>query len=147
MAASYPPVSFFFRVDFQLGGVQSTDSMFQEVSGFNAELQTEEIKAGGENRYSQVLPVRAKYTDLVLKRGLIVDSAVVNWCRDAIENLIIRPITVTVKLLNEKNQPLLTYNIVNAWPKKWSVSDFNAQESKIVVETLELSYQYFRVNS
>lgn len=147
MAASYPPVSFFFRVDFQLGGVQNTDSMFQEVSGFNAELQTEEIKEGGENRYSQVLPVRARYTDLVLKRGLIVNSAVVDWCRDAIENLVIRPVTVTVKLLNEKSQPLLTYNIVNAWPKKWSVSDFNAQESKIVVETLELSYQYFRVNS
>jgi phage tail-like protein len=50
-----------------------------------------------------------------------------------------------VTLLNEKNTPLQTYNIVNAWPKKWSVSDFNAQESKIVVETMELSYQYFKV--
>ena len=144
MANNYPPVGFFFRVDFQLGGVQSTDAMFQEVNGFNAELQTEEIKEGGENRYSQTLPVRAKYTSLVLKRGLIVNSAIVKWCKDAIENLDIQPITVVVTLLNEKNEPLLVYNFTNAWPKKWSVSDFNAQESKIVVETLELSYQYFR---
>jgi phage tail-like protein len=147
MANNYPPVGFFFRVDFQLGAVQSTDAMFQEVNGFNAELQTEEIKEGGENRYSQVLPVRAKYTDLVLKRGLIVNSAIVKWCKDAIENLDIQPITVVVTLLNEKNEPLLVYNFTNAWPKKWSISDFNAQESKIVVETLELSYQYFRTGT
>jgi len=144
MAIVYPPVSFFFRVDFQLGG-PGTDSAFQEVNGFTVELQTEEIKEGGQNRYSQTLPSRAKYTDLVLKRGLIVNSKVIQWCRDAIENLIIRPVTVVVILLNEKNEPLLTYNFVNAWPKKWSVSDFNAQESKIVVETMELSYQYFNV--
>lgn len=146
MATNYPPVSFFFRVEFQLGGVQSTDAMFQEVTGLNAELQSEQIKEGGENRYSQSLPTRASYTDLVLKRGLIVGSAVVKWCQDAIENLDIQPITIIVKLLNEKNEPLQTYNIVNAWPKKWSVSDFNAQESKIVVETMELSYQYFKVS-
>src|SRR5215204_5604681 len=147
MANSYPPVGFFFRVEFQLGGVKGTDAMFQEVNGFNAELQTEEIRQGGENRYSQSLPTRAKYTDLVLKRGLIVNSAIVKWCKDAIENLDIKPITVVVTLLNEKGEPLQTYNIVNAWPKKWSVSDFNAQESKIVVETMELSYQYFKVTS
>jgi phage tail-like protein len=145
MANVYPPVGFFFRVEFQLGGVQSNDAMFQEVNGFNAELLTEEVRQGGENRFSQTLPTRAKYTDLVLKRGLIVNSAIVKWCKDAIENLEIKPITVVVTLLNEKNQPLQSYNIVNAWPKKWSISDFNAQESKIVVETMELSYQYFKV--
>ena len=76
---------------------------------------------------------------------MIINSAIVKWCKDAIENLDIKPITVVITLLNEKNEPLQTYNIVNAWPKKWSVSDFNAQESKIVVETMELSYQYFKV--
>ena len=147
MANIYPPLGFFFRVEFQLGAVKSADAMFQEVNGFNAELLTEDVREGGENRYSQNLPTRAKYSDLVLKRGLLINSDIVKWCKDAIENLDIRPITIIVTLLNEKNEPLQTYNIVNAWPKKWSVSDFNAQESKIVVETMELSYQYFKVVS
>ncbi|MFT3681158.1 MAG: phage tail protein [Ferruginibacter sp.] len=146
MAINYPPLGFYFRVNFQLGGAGDTDAAFQEVNGFTSELLTEELRQGGENRFSQVLPTRAKYSDLVLKRGLITNSAVVRWCRAAIENLDIQPITVTVTLLNEKNTPLQTYNIVKAWPKKWAVSDFNAQESKIVVETMELSYQYFRVS-
>lgn len=144
MANNYPPVGYFFRVDFQLGAGKNADTMFQDVSGFNAELQTEDVRQGGENRFSQVLPTRAKYTDLVLKRGLIVNSDVVKWCKDAIENLDIKPITIIVTLLNEKSEPLQSFNIVNAWPKKWSISNFNAEESKIVVETLEISYQYFR---
>jgi phage tail-like protein len=144
MAVKYPPLGFYFRVDFQLGGADA-EAMFQEVNGFTSELLTEDVRQGGENRYTQVLPTRAKYSDLVLKRGLITNSAIVRWCRDAIENLNIQPVTVIVTLLNEKNTPLQSYNVINAWPKKWSVSDFNAQESKIVVETMELSYQYFRM--
>jgi phage tail-like protein len=145
MAISYPPLSLFFRVDFQLPGVKTGDAMFQEVSGFNVELQTEEHREGGENRFSQVLPTRAKYPDLVLKRGLLVDSKLVQWCRTSIENMDIKPITIVVTLMNEKQEPLLAYNFVNAWPKKWSVAEFDAQQSKILVETMELSYQYFRI--
>lgn len=145
MANNYPPVGYFFRVEFQLGGTSATDAMFQDVTGFTADLETEPVKQGGENRYTQLLPTRAKYGDLVLKRGLLVNSKIVQWCKAAIEELDIQPITVIVSLLNEQGTPLLTYNFVNAWPKKWSVSDFNAQESKIVIETLELTYQYFRV--
>jgi phage tail-like protein len=52
---------------------------------------------------------------------------------------------VQVSLLNEQHQPLKTWKIVNAWPKKWTVSDFNAQENSLVVETLELSYSYYTI--
>jgi phage tail-like protein len=145
MANNYPPVGYFFYVKFQLKDVAESDAMFQDVTGFAADLETEPVKEGGENRYTQMLPTRAKYGDLVLKRGLLVNSKIVQWCKAAIEELDIQPITVIVSLLNEKGAPLMTYNFVNAWPKKWSVSDFNAQESKIVIETLELTYQYFRV--
>jgi phage tail-like protein len=42
-------------------------------------------------------------------------------------------------------EPLMTWNVVNAWPKKWSVSDFNAEQSSITVESLELNYSYFNL--
>jgi len=48
-----------------------------------------------------------------------------------------------VSLLNEQHQPIKTWQIHRAWPKKWSVSDFNAKENSVVVETLELSYSHF----
>jgi phage tail-like protein len=75
----------------------------------------------------------------------LVDSKVIKWLRDAFENFKFKPTNIIIKLLNEKHEPLLTWNIVHAYPVKWSVSDFNAEESKLVIETLELNYNYFKV--
>lgn len=145
MTLSYPPVGFHFRVEFDLPGADQREIRFREVSGLSMELEEETVNQGGENRFSQKLPVRARYPDLVLKRGMLTGSAVRKWCESAIQDLDINPITVWVTLLNEAHEPLQTYTLVNAWPKKWTVSDFNAESSEIVVETLELVYQYFRI--
>ena len=81
----------------------------------------------------------------MLKRGLLIDSGVITWCRDALEKYIITPVDLTVSLLDEKHEPLQTWKIVHAYPVKWNVGDFNAEENKIVIETLELSYNYFNI--
>jgi phage tail-like protein len=85
----------------------------------------------------------AKYPDLILKRGLLTSSVVRSWVDDALQNLSIDPITVWVTLLNEEHEPLKTFTVENAWPKKWEVSSFNAESSDIVVESMELAYSYF----
>ncbi len=140
----YPPVGFSFWVSFEISDAP-VDIAFQDVAGIGMELQTEDIIEGGENRYTQKLPTRATYTPLVLKRGLAVTSALTDWVRDAIENLSIKPTNVIVALLNEKKEPLIAYHFINAYPVKWNISNFNAETSSIVIETLELYYQYFKV--
>ena len=51
----YPPVGFFFRVEFRdIPGLKNQDSFFQEVSGLSRELETESVKSGGENRFTAV---------------------------------------------------------------------------------------------
>ena len=142
----YPPVGFHFGVRFNLPEASEQDTQFRDVSGLALELEEETYIEGGENRFIQKLPVRARYSDLVLKRGLLLDSAVRDWCETAIQDLDIQPITVWVTLLNEAHEPLQTYTFINAWPKKWSISDFNAESSEIVIESLELAYQYFTIN-
>ncbi|HUF10349.1 MAG TPA: phage tail protein [Rhodothermales bacterium] len=146
MPATYPPVGFHFRVEFGLDGVEDNDFRFRDVSGLSMELEEETHNEGGENRFVQKFPVRGRYPDLVLKRGLLTDSKVTQWCKAAIQNLDIEPITVWVTLMNENHEPLQTYTFVNAWPKKWNASDLNAEASEIVVESLELAYQYFRID-
>ncbi|MFN8345199.1 MAG: phage tail protein [Spirosomataceae bacterium] len=141
----YPPLSFYFKVEFPDISKNTLDSSFQTVSGLSVEFDTETVKEGGENSFEHKLPVRSKNTDLVLKRGLLTDSEVIQWCRDAFENMIFQPTDVLVKLLNEKGEPLRTWNVVHAWPRKWTVSDFSATDNAVVVETLELSYHYFKV--
>lgn len=146
MASYYPPVGFHFRVSFNLPGLtgSDSDSRFQEVSGIEAELLVQDLIEGGENRFTHHLPLRAKYKNLTLKRGMLTNSKLIAWFKDALENFNFTPTSVTVKLLNEKHEPISTWVFDNVWPVRWAVSDFNAKEAQLVVETIELSYNYFR---
>ncbi len=81
MAAYYPPVGFYFKVEVLDVAPNDLDVRFSEVGGLSVELVTEEMPEGGENRFVQRYPVRAKYADLVLKRGLLKDSAVLDCAR------------------------------------------------------------------
>lgn len=140
-----PPVGFHFRVEFDVPGATDRDMRFRDVSGLTMELEEFSYNEGGENRFSHKFPVRGRYPDLVLKRGLLVDSGLRSWIMNAVDNLIVAPATVWVTLLNAEHQPLQSYSVFGAWPKKWVISDFGAEASEIVIETLELSYKYFRV--
>ena len=144
MADYYPPWGFYYKVEFGVSQ-DKNDARFQTVSGLSVEYDMEEYKEGGENRFTHKLPVRTKYADLVLKRGMLTGSATVQWFLDAFRERVFQPKTVTVTLMNEKGEPLRTWSIAHAVPKKWTVSDFNSAENSVVVETLELSYQYFTV--
>jgi len=139
------PRSFHFSVEFQgVSGLKSNDVKFQDVSGLIAELGVEEIRSGGENRFSHRLPTRARYQNLVLKRGMLTDSGLIKWFTDAVENFSFTPATIIVKLLDPDHQPLQSWTFIRAWPVKWSISEFKASENTVVVETIELAYQYFR---
>ncbi|WP_346857587.1 phage tail protein [uncultured Draconibacterium sp.] len=142
MADYYPPLGFHFKVEFARF---SGEYQFQSVSGLTVDIETEQIAEGGENRFKHKVPVRTKYPNLVLKRGLLVDSEIIDWCKNALENFDFQPTDLIVKLLNEKHEPLMSWNVVHAYPVKWSVSDFHAEENKLVIETLELTYNYFNV--
>ena len=144
MPVYYPPVGFHFKVDFQGVGNGDSDNRFQEVSGLTAEITTEELAVGGENRFSYRLPSGTKYGNLVLKRGLLKDSGLISWITDAIENFEFKPVDVSVYLLNENHEISISWVITQAYPVKWAVSDFKAQESAVVVETIELAYQFYK---
>ncbi len=142
MSNYYPPLGFHFKVEFaNLSG----EYQFQSVTGLNVELETEQIAEGGENRFKHKLPLSTRYPNLVLKRGIRVDSALTKWCRDALENFDIKPTNITISLLNEEHEPLMTWNVVHAYPIKWSVSEFNAEKSQLAIESIELAYNYFNI--
>lgn len=144
MAFEYPHPGFHFLVLFEIVPQFPTDVQFQEVSGLSIEMEMESIREGGEQRFVHELPVRAKYGDVTLKRGKFLGSGVLHWCRQGLENFQFKPANVLISLMNEHHVPLYNWYLINAIPKRLEVSGFNAQSSEIVVETLVLSYQYFK---
>ena len=144
MVDYYPPWGFYYKVEFGISTTKN-DVRFQSVSGLSVEYDVEEFKEGGENRFTHKLPGRTKYTDLVLKRGMLTDSEVTKWCLAAFRDREFRPTDISVILMNEQSEPLRTWNVAHAIPKKWSVTDLNANDNAVVIETLELIYQYFTI--
>lgn len=144
MANSHPSASFFFLVSFP--ATLSAETSFQSVTGLSVDMQTESLKEGGENRFEHILPVRTKYDPLVLKRGLLKGSKLIKWFMDAILNFDIHPMDLEVKLLSvSDSDPLMVWKVINAWPKKWSVSEFNAEQNALAIESIELNYSYFQI--
>lgn len=150
MTEYYPPWGFHYKVEFSISR-ERNDVRFQTLSGLTVEYDMEEYREGGENRFVHKLPVRTKYADLVLRRGMLTGpgtldgNSVVKWCLDAFRERVFTAADVTVLLLNDKSEQVRTWKVAHAVPKKWSVSDFNSGESSLVIETFELSYQYFSV--
>lgn len=148
MALFYPPVGFHYFVRFEglllKYPVGIPDIGFQKVSGINVNINIEDYQEGGENRFKHRLPNPPTYPNLVLERGMLIGSQLMQWYKDSVEGFIFEPNDITVILLNEIHIPIQAWNFVNAIPVKWSISDFNAMENKIVVDTVELSYQYFK---
>jgi phage tail-like protein len=144
MTDYYPPWGFYYKVEFGISQ-DKNDVRFQTVSGLSVEYDMEEYKEGGENRFTHKLPVRTKYADMVLKRGMVTDSEVINWFLRALRDREFEPANVNVILMNEKSEPLRTWKVAHTIPKKWTISDLNANENAVVIETMELSYRYFTI--
>lgn len=142
----YPPVAFYFKLSFS--GISSRkDASFKEASGITMEMDTEEITEGGNNNFKHRVPTSVKFSNLVLKRGMVPkNSKLAKWCMNTFDGGLsdyIKTKTIILSLLNENGQPLKTWNFVNAWPVKWSASDLNSMNNEILIETLEFAYSYF----
>ena len=148
MENTYPPVGFYFKLSFGQG-TSRVDQAFKEVSGLAMEMDTEEITEGGNNTFRHRVPTSVKFSNLVLKRGLVPkDSALISWCTDTFGSGLesyIKTKNVVVSLLDENGNPLKSWSFVNAWPVKWSAADLNSMNNEVLIETLEFSYSYFEV--
>jgi len=151
-APYYPAVAFHFGVymDGVTGnpaGGTTADASFQEVSGIKAEFDHDTVAEGGENRFVHRLPKPARPQNLMLKRGVVVEtSRLAQWVGDTLGSTFAKPIeprTVLVTLRNENFQPLITWTFINAYPVRWDFSPLDSMESKILTETMELAYNYF----
>ncbi|NEQ36046.1 MAG: phage tail protein [Okeania sp. SIO3I5] len=141
-----PPVGFHFLVNFLVGGVvpNPLDIRFQKVSGISAEIETTDIREGGENVFRHRLPNQVTYNNLVLERGFVVGSPLNIEFNVAMSTMEFAPSNVLVILLNEDSIPIAGWLFQRAYPVKWSTSDLDANNNAVVIDTMELAYARFQ---
>lgn len=114
--------------------------VFTECTLPVVDWEYKEIKEGGLNTYVHRLPGRRKLSSIALKNG-VGTSALMNWYIDTMDETFRRR-QVTVKLLNAKDKtqrPIMTWDIANAYPIKWSGPPLKSDDNTIAVQTLELA--------
>ncbi|MEP3836896.1 MAG: phage tail protein [Algibacter sp.] len=129
---NYPPLNMHFIVHFHNKALLS-DTNFQSVEGLQARIIENEGKK------------QVKYDHLVLKRAYQPDSSLVAWCMDAINNNKKQATNLTVNLLNADHEIISGWQIEKALPVAWGVEELHAQDTKILIETVELQYRRFNV--
>jgi phage tail-like protein len=148
----YPPGAFYFSVKLigsgtALSMLTDIDASFQEVTGIQSSFEVEEVVEGGENRFAHRLPRITKYSNLVMKRGIVTaDSFLAEWAGMTIGSSLSLPVVtqnLLVTLLNEDGWPSIAWGFFNAYPVRWEVGALDSLDNKILTETLELSYNYF----
>jgi len=140
----YPPVGFHFAVILEMFPQTPQDFRFQSVSGLSVDIPTEAVAEGGEHRFKHQFPGIPNYGKLTLKRGFFQGSFIEVWCRNAIENFEFDPKDMIITLLNDLHLPVAVWKVHKAYPVKVSISEFNAEQNTLVIETLELAYQYYQ---
>lgn len=133
-----PPTAFYFGVKFD--GSPDLDSSFQGISGLKSPLGTEQVGEGGNNIYRYEPPT---YSDLVLKRCLVSNSALNKWCTDAIEQFLFAPKNLEISLLGI-NGVLASWSAEDAFPISWELASLNSASNELAIETLELKYRSFK---
>ena len=123
----------------------SLDIRFEKVSGLSATITTATRAEGGQNLYTHRLPQRVDYKNLVLERGMVVNSPLNKDFTETLSLFEFRPSNVMVTLFDEKKAPLAAWLFLKAYPVKWSTADLDAKENAVLIDTMELAYTRMQI--
>ena len=118
-----------------------TEAAFSECSGLQVETEIFEWEEGGLNEYKHRLPVRTKFPNLVLKRG-VATADLWKWYQDIIQGTIKRR-NLSVSLYGYTDVPEIRWNVIEALPIKWAGPTLKTGASETAVETIELAHHGF----
>jgi phage tail-like protein len=112
---------------------------FTQVQGLSAQLDVLEYLEGGRNDMVHKLPSRVKQGNVTLKRGLTTEHALLAWFKASVID--VEPTDLAITLYDSQGNPQRAWSFAQAYPVKWTVSDFNAGGTEVMTESLEIAHQ------
>jgi phage tail-like protein len=115
---------------------------FSDASGLGMDVNYSEYRNGNEKfNTARKIPNTHKLDDVTLKRGLIGKTKLFEWIK-AVADGAYAPTNVTITLLDEARQPVATWVLRNAQPKKWTGPTLAAKGGgEVAMEELHLVHE------
>lgn len=133
----YPLPKFHFRVEW--GGSKFG---FSEVTGLDFQVEPIEYRHGDSREFHKIkMPGMQKYSNITLKRGTFnEDFDFYEWV-NTISMTKVERRDLTISLLNEQHEPVMSWKIKNSFPIKYQPSDMKSDGNEVAIETLELAHE------
>ena len=143
---NWPIAKFHFSVE-----LDGTEISFQEVSGLEMHTEVIEYRHGDSPEFTMIKQAGlVKTANLVLKKGIFKDDSHLvdmfnkmfdkDYQSDRGERF-----DVLIKLMDEKGEDVMTWNVQNAFPVKYTGTDLKSSENALAIESLELAYDSIKV--
>lgn len=136
--ATYPIPVFHYKVSWN-----NQDIGFSDVSGLTQETQPIEYRDGlmSGNTVPLKRPGLKKVNNITLKRGIVEqNNDLFNWFNNnGAPNVERRDITIS--LLNDEGNPVMVWNISQAWPIKLEGPGLKATGNEVAIESIELVHE------
>lgn len=140
--SNFPVPKFYFSVT-----IDGDKYSFQEVSGLTQEFDNMEYRAGGSRDLGKYQRAGLlKSGKLVLKKGVFTGESDLNDFLSELhgDNSDFRSentgVPIIVRLLDESNTPVVTWNVRDAVPTKISHGDLKSTDNNIAVESAEFVF-------
>lgn len=120
---------------------------FSEVAGLNLRVQVAEYRVGMSGRPTkQKIPGLTEFGNVTLRRGALSDYDAMDWVYSVATRGESRPTgiqrkNVIITLIDDAGQDGPQWELMNAWPVTYEVSEFAALESGVVFESVELAHE------
>jgi phage tail-like protein len=152
----YPVPVYQFAIEFGKGNDAVTVALFQSLTGMEVKRAVEPLNEGGVNDYGYEFPGQISYEHVTFESGLTSSDFFWKWMmigKDAG-----RAQSSSFTLVQRRPNPdyagpgddifieVKRWNFSGAFPVSWKMSDLSIDDSeKIVMESLELSFDYFEL--
>lgn len=132
-----------FLVDLGVGDPHAVQAGFAEVLLPDAGVDVIEYRNGNEKESgARKIPGRAKYSNVILKRGVIGSLDLYQWLDQVRNGEVGARRTVAIHLLNEdRSATVLTWKLLRAFPVSYTFSNLDARGEAPLLEMLELAYE------
>ncbi len=137
-----PDVQFSFYVE--VDGIRC--ARFREAQGLEWRADPVQFHEGGNHRHKVSLVGQGAFTPLTLKKGFFAASSeFFDWMSaimDAGQSQVKRA-TISVVIQNAAGDEIGRYNLFGAFMTRYAGPAFNAMDSAIAVEEIEIAYDDF----
>jgi phage tail-like protein len=129
-----------FRFKVEIDGIQTAS--FAEATIPDTSTDSVDYREGTDLPFQKKLSGLTKFGNITLKKGLTDSLDLYQWRKTVEDTGAIKARkNISLVLIDEEGNDKARWDIVEAWPTKYSPSGFSAKANEVVIETLEIVHE------